>query len=93
MTNRDSYLEAIKIYKDLIAQQEDLIAIFPVNTLHMKELLKDLEALEIFKSLIFHNIKYVGFENAIKSYEALFNIGTISKEQLEKFKQWLEEEE
>ena len=49
MTIRDSYLEAIKIYKDLIAQQEDLIAIFPVNTFHMKEILKDLEELDKYK--------------------------------------------
>ena len=49
MTTKDSYLEAIKMYKDLIAQQEDLIAIFPVNTFHMKEILKDLEVLEILR--------------------------------------------
>ena len=53
----------------------------------------DLEVLEIFKALIFHNIKYVGFKSSLKSYEALFNIGTITKEQLDKLKQWLEENE
>lgn len=53
---------------------------------------QDLEVLEIFKALMFHNIKSIGFKSSIKSYEALFNMGIITKEQLEKLKQWLKKE-
>lgn len=51
---------------------------------------QDLEILEIFKALMFHNIKSIGFKSSIKNYEALFNMGIITKEQLDKLKQWLE---
>ena len=59
----------------------------------LEQIKADLEVLEIFKALMFHNIKSIGFKSSIKSYEALFNMGIITKEQLEKLKQWLEENE
>ena len=59
----------------------------------LQQIKQDLEVLEIFKALIFHNIKSIGFNSSIKSYEALFNMGIITQEQLDKLKQWLEENE
>lgn len=63
------------------------------NESDLQQIKQDLEVLEIFKALIFHNIKSIGFNSSIKSYEALFNMGIITQEQLDKLKRWLEENE
>ena len=66
---------------------------YGITLCDIDQIKQDLEVLEIFKALMFHNIKSIGFKSSIKSYEALFNMGIITKEQLEKLKQWLEENE
>ena len=52
---------------------------------------KDLEILEILQVLILHNGKSVGYKGIISDFEVMFRLGKITKEQLDKIKQWLEE--
>lgn len=85
---KDTYQHYTAVEKD---KAKSSFAKFDIE--QFQQIKQDLEVLEIFKALIFHNIKSIGFKSSIKSYEALFNIGIITKEQLEKLKQWLEVDE
>ena len=67
-----------------------------VRTIHfriedMLEIQKDLEVLEILQVLILHNGKSVGYKGIISDFEVMFRLGKITKEQLDKLKKWLEE--
>lgn len=52
---------------------------------------QDLEVLEILKVLILHNGKSVGYKGIIRDFEVMLRLGKITKEQLDKLKQWLED--
>lgn len=54
---------------------------------------QDLEVLGILKVLILHNGKSVGYKGIISDFEVMLRLGKITKEQLDKLKQWLEENE
>lgn len=54
---------------------------------------QDLEVLEILQVLILHNGKSVGYKGIIRDFEVMLRLGKITKEQLDKLKQWLEENE
>lgn len=51
---------------------------------------QDLEVLNILKVLILHNGKSVGYKGIIRDFEVMLRLGKITKEQLDRFKQWLE---
>lgn len=59
----------------------------------LKEIKKDLEVLKILQVLILHNGKSVGYKGIIRDFEVMLRLGKITKEQLDRFKQWLEENE
>ena len=59
----------------------------------LKQIKPDLEVLEILQVLILHNGKSVGYKGIIRDFEVMLRLGKITKEQLDKFKQWLEENE
>lgn len=87
-------MESLEIVKYLEEQmKKPKYSTYYISPSMVNRIKQDLEVLEIFKALMFHNIKSIGFKSSIKSYEALFNMGIITKEQLEKLKQWLEENE
>ena len=54
---------------------------------------QDLEVLEILQVLILHNGKSVGYKGIIRDFEVMLRLEKITKEQLDKLKQWLEENE
>ena len=56
-----------------------------------EQIKQDLEILEILQVLILHNGKSVGYKGIISDFEVMFRLGKITKEQLDKIKQWLEE--
>ena len=58
-----------------------------------KKIKQSLEVLEILQVLILHNGKSVGYKGIIRDFEVMLRLGKITKEQLEKLKQWLEENE
>lgn len=57
----------------------------------LNDIKQDLEILEILQVLILHNGKSVGYKGIISDFEVMFRLGKITKEQLDKVKQWLEE--
>lgn len=57
----------------------------------LQQIKQDLEVLEILQVLILHNGKSVGYKGIISDFEVMFRLGKITKEQLDKLKQWLEE--
>lgn len=59
----------------------------------LNKIKQDLEVLEILQVLILHNGKSVGYKGIISDFEVMFRLGKITKEQLDKLKQWLEENE
>ena len=59
----------------------------------LEKIEKDLEVLEILQVLILHNGKSVGYKGIIRDFEVMLRLGKITKEQLDKLKQWLEENE
>ena len=59
----------------------------------LNDIKQDLEVLEILQVLILHNGKSVGYKGIISDFEVMFRLGKITKEQLDKLKQWLEENE
>ena len=59
----------------------------------LEQIKQDLEVLEILQVLILHNGKSVGYKGIIRDFEVMFRLGKITKEQLDRFKQWLEENE
>ena len=58
-----------------------------------KKIKQDLEVLEILQVLILHNGKSVGYKGIIRDFEVMLRLEKITKEQLDKLKQWLEENE
>lgn len=58
-----------------------------------KAIEQDLEVLKILQVLILHNGKSVGYKGIIRDFEVMLRLGKITKEQLDKLKQWLEENE
>ena len=58
-----------------------------------QQIKQDLEVLEILQVLILHNGKSVGYKGIIRDFEVMLRLGKITKEQLDKLKQWLEENE
>ena len=59
----------------------------------LEKIEKDLEVLEILQVLILHNGKSVGYKGIIRDFEVMLRLEKITKEQLDKLKQWLEENE
>ena len=58
-----------------------------------QQIKQDLEVLKILRVLILHNGKSVGYKGIIRDFEVMLRLGKITKEQLDKLKQWLEENE
>ena len=58
-----------------------------------QQIKQDLEVLEILQVLILHNGKSVGYKGIIRDFEVMLRLEKITKEQLDKLKQWLEENE
>ena len=82
-------LEIVNKLLEKINQYDDWF----LTEVEAEQIKQDLEVLEILKVLILHNGKSVGYKGIIRDFEVMLRLGKITKEQLDRFKQWLEDNE
>ena len=92
--NMEEIMKSLEIVNYKISLfEKDKHGFTALSWFQLNDIKQDLEVLEILQVLILHNGKSVGYKGIIRDFEVMLRLGKITKEQLDKLKQWLEKNE